>query len=122
MKCCGASCKKFCRYGAFRADLYRRHSVSVNAPVGAAGTDLKCGLVLCERQCRDTEALIAHVKERVVEDPAASCPVRGCAKVFKVRAALVIYTENLLLSHVFSFFYLLRAYRTLLKRCRSDMS
>lgn len=47
-----------------------------------AVTDFKCALALCEHQCQTTKALIAHLKEHIVEGRAVTRPVRGCTDVF----------------------------------------
>lgn len=95
-KCFGDGCKQtFCRYGAFKAHFYRRHNVvSANETVGTAITTFKCVVALCERQCQDTQELIAHLKEHIVEGRAVSCPVRGCNTDFRVKSSFTAHMSR----------------------------
>ena len=101
-KCVGDGCKQtFCRYGAFKAHFYRRHSVS--APAGTASvrttvtvnvTPSKCGMALCERQFQNIKDLIAHLKEHFVEGRAVTCPVRGCTTIFRVKSSFTAHMSQ----------------------------
>lgn len=56
-----------------------------------AVTTFKCVVALCERQCQDTQELIAHLKEHIVEGRAVSCPLRGCNTVTGAVCMLGVY-------------------------------
>ncbi len=97
-KCFGDGCKQiFCRYGAFKAHFYRRHNVvsaNANETVGMAVASFKCVVALCERQCQDTQELISHLKEHIVEGRAVSCPVRGCNADFRVKSSFTAHMSR----------------------------
>lgn len=46
-----------------------------------------CSVVLCERQCQDAKALIAHLKNHTVEGCAVDCPVIGGTCVSTVKSS-----------------------------------
>ena len=86
-KCIAAGCKhSFNRYGAFKAHFYRKHNVPATAGVAVNTnvnvTAFKCVVALCTQQCSDGRALIAHLKDHIMEGHAVNCPVTGCRNVF----------------------------------------
>lgn len=51
-------------------------------------------MTLCECQCQDTQELIAHLKEHIVEGRAVSCPVRGCNTDFRVKSSFTAHISR----------------------------
>ena len=98
-KCIGAGCKHtFNRYGAFKAHFYRRHNVPATAGIAVNTnvnvTAFKCMVALCTQQCSDGRALIAHLKDHIMEGHAVNCPVTGCRNVFKVKSTFTAHMSR----------------------------
>ncbi|XP_056623049.1 uncharacterized protein LOC130436430 isoform X1 [Triplophysa dalaica] len=94
-KCAAIDChESFRSHGAFKAHFYRKHNIDSRVATTHTLAVLRCNISMCQHQCRDVKALLAHLKEHIAEGRVVTCPVTGCNHTFFVKSSFTSHISR----------------------------